>query len=102
MQTIPIADVPSQTLTATLGGQSCRLRIITRQGAVYMDVYVSEKLIVAGALCLNCVPIIRDVYLGLVGDLVFNDTQGNSSPGSPGLGSRYQLQYLAPSEVGTA
>lgn len=102
MQTIPIADVPSQTLTATLDGQSCRLRVITRQGALYMDVYVSDVLIVASALCLNYMPIVREVYLGLVGDLVFRDTQGVSDPSSPGLGSRYQLVYLTRTDLGGA
>lgn len=99
MQTIPITDLPSQTLTASLGGQACRLRIFTRQSVLYMDVYVSDKLIVAGALCLNYMPIVREVYLGLVGDLVFRDTQGVNDPSSPGLGARYQLVYMTPSDL---
>lgn len=100
MQTIPIADAPSQTLSATMGGQSARLRIISRQGSLYVDLYVSDKLIVAGARCLNYMPIVRDVYLGFVGDLVFRDTLGKLDPNSPGLGSRFQLVYMTPTDLG--
>ena len=38
--------------------------------------------------------IVRDLYLGFVGDLCFMDTQGTTDPVSPGLGLRYVLVYL--------
>lgn len=101
-QTIPLSDTPAQELTATLGGQTCRLRVVTRQGSLYLDLYVSDKLIVAGAIALDGVPIVRDIYLGFVGDLVFSDTQGASDPSSPGLGTRFQLLYFTPDELAAA
>lgn len=99
MITIPIADIPSQILTVTLGGQQCRLRVFTRQSAVFMDVYVADVLIVAGALCKCGVQIVRDTYLGFIGDLLFIDGQGANDPSSPGLGTRYQLLYASPSNL---
>lgn len=102
MNVIPIADIPSQILTSTVGGQSCRLRIFTRQALLFLDLYVNDTLIVAGALCTNGGKIVRDAYLGFVGDLMFVDTQGSSEPVSPGLGSRFQLTYVTPAEVAAA
>jgi hypothetical protein len=39
-------------------------------------------------------------YLGFSGDLVFVDTLGDQDPTYDGLGARYALIYLRPSEVG--
>lgn len=96
MQTIPLADVPSQTLSVTLGGQLCRLRLFTRRASLFLDLEVDDSPIVTGALCLRGVPIVRSAYLGFSGELVFRDTQGLDDPLSPGLGSRFQLVYLEP------
>ena len=94
MNTIPLADQPSQIVRATLGGQACRIRVITRQRSLYLDLFVSDEPIVQGALCLNGMPVVRDAYRGFVGDLVFRDTQGSDDPSSPGIGSRFNLVYL--------
>lgn len=94
MQTIPIADLPSQILSITLGGQSCRLRIFQRGTSLFMDVYVNDAIIVLGSLCLNGVRVVRSAYLGFIGDLTFWDQQGVDDPLSPGLGTRFLLAYL--------
>jgi hypothetical protein len=99
MQVVPIGDMPSQTFTMMLGGQACRLRIVTRRGWLYLDLYILDVLIVAGARCLNQVRIVRDAYLGFVGDLMFQDTQGSNDPTSPGLGARFQLVYLEAADL---
>ncbi len=99
MQTIPIADVPAQILSVSLGGQSCRLRIVTRRESMFLDLYIDDVLIVAGSICLNLVPIVRSAYLGFVGDLLFQDLQGTSDPLSPGLGSRFQLVYVEAADL---
>ena len=44
-------------------------------------------------LCLNEVGLVRESYLGFVGQLVFVDMQGSSDPTYDGLGSRYLLTY---------
>ena len=50
-------------------------------------------------LCENLNVIVRDAYLGFIGDLAFYDTQGDTAPVYTGLGSRYVLEYFAPSEL---
>jgi hypothetical protein len=99
MQIVPISDVPSQILSVSLNGQSCRLRIFTRRSSIYMDIFVNDVLLVAGARCRNFVPIARDVYLGFSGELVFRDLQGTTDPASPGLNTRYQLVYLSADDM---
>lgn len=59
-----------------------------------MDVYVNNQPIILGVLCENLNRIVRSVYLGFVGDFVFDDTQGFTDPVFSGLGARYQLLYL--------
>ena len=104
--TIALAAVASQSVNIILGSQSCTLNIYQRaigvtraDGSVatavplLMDIYVGGVLILGGALCRNGVKIVRDVYLGFVGDLVFYDTQGTADPVYTGFGSRFILTY---------
>ena len=99
MQLIQIADVYSQTFTTQLGGQNCQINLYQKSTGLFCDVYVSGVLIIGGVLCLNNVRIVRDLYLGFVGDLCFNDSQGVNAPSSPGLGSRYQFFSLQTSDL---
>lgn len=99
MQQIPLLDVPSQTLNVTLSGQYTTLNIWSRTTGMYMDVYVNNALIIASVICQNLNPIVRNAYLGYLGDFLFFDTQGTSDPRSPGLGSRYLLIYVSPDDL---
>jgi hypothetical protein len=48
---------------------------------VFLDLYVNDTtLIVGGVPCLNDVRIVRDTYLGFIGDLSVIDTEGNDDP----------------------
>jgi len=94
MQIVPIIDVVSQTLTITLGGQSCRIDLKTRSTGLFCDLYVNDALVIGGVACRNLTRIVIDAYLGFVGDLMFSDTQGTADPSAPGLGSRFLLFYL--------
>jgi hypothetical protein len=90
---IPIADVTAQSFTVALSGQQTEIRLYQNSTGLYCDVSVNNTLIIAGVLCLNLNEIVRDAYLGFIGDLYFLDTQGLSDPSSPGLGARYQFLY---------
>ena len=94
MQIVPVINVASQTLTITLGGQSCRINLKTRSTGLYCDLYVNDALVIGGVACRNLKRIVIDSYLGFAGDLMFSDTQGADDPSSPGLGSRFLLFYL--------
>jgi hypothetical protein len=94
MQVIPIQDEFNQTLYVTLNGQSTQLDIYQNEYGLFMDVLVNGAAIISGIIAEDRNRIIRDLYLGYIGDFCFIDTQGSSDPTSPGLGGRYVLCYL--------
>lgn len=99
MIVIPINPVPSQTMSVALNGQACQLSIYQKSTGMFMDVYVSGSPVVLGELCHDRCRIVRESYLGLVGDLVFFDTEGKIDPDYSGLGDRFILGYLTPAEL---
>jgi hypothetical protein len=113
MQIIPLQAIPSQTFNITLNSQACTIDVYQKTFysdnnetntqvnivPVFLDLYVSGVLIIGGVLCLNANRIVRDTYLGFVGDLAFYDQQGSSDPIYTGFGDRYLLVYLAPGDV---
>jgi hypothetical protein len=76
--------------------------VYQKDAGLFCDLSVNNVLIIGGVLCFNLNRIVRDLYLGFVGDLMFSDTQGTSDPLSPGLGSRYQLFYLTLTDLNGA
>src|SRR6476661_7566929 len=111
---IPTMATPSQSIHVTLSSQPTRIELKAKNiqipvhaagtividppeydavNLLFMDLYVSDVLIVGGALCLNGVKIKRDAYLKFIGDLAFQDTQGNADPVYTGLGKRWLLVY---------
>lgn len=99
MKIVPLLEASSQTLSITLGGQSCRINLRTRSTGLYCDLYVNDMLIIGGVACRNLTRIVIDGYLGFVGDLMFSDTQGTDDPSSPGLGSRFLLFYVEAADL---
>jgi hypothetical protein len=99
MLVIPLLSVPSQTLQVVLNNQSVTLNIYQRFFGLFMDVYSSTDLIIAGVVCQNANYIVRSLYLGFSGDFSFLDSQGANDPYYTGLGTRYQLFYLFPSDL---
>lgn len=111
---VPLQSVASQTLNITLNNQVCTINVYGKTtyvpdfnpgeiiitppeyvniNPVFLDLYVNDALIIAGVLCLNETLIVRDAYLGFLGDLVFVDTQGSDDPTIDGLGTRFLLTY---------
>ncbi len=82
-----------------LGNQSCQINVYSKLGVLYLDLYVNNAPIILGVQCENANRIVRSVYLGFTGDLIFVDTQGSTDPNYAGLGGRYQLQYLDASDL---
>ena len=96
---VPVAAAPNQSLQVQLGGQSCTLNIYQNAFGLFMDVLVGTQQIIAGVICENWNRIVRDLYLGFIGDFAWIDVQGTSDPVYTGLGSRYQLIYLEQSDL---
>jgi hypothetical protein len=99
MQVIPLQPIPSQTFTVTLNNQLCQINVYQKRYGLFLDLFVGGVLILGGVICENLNRIVRNSYLGFSGDLTFFDNQGTSDPIYTGLGTRYSLLYLAPSDL---
>ena len=93
MQEIPLNPVAFQSIKVPLSGKSVQLDIQQRTNGLYINIWLSGKMIMAGIICQNKTWIVRAAYLGMPGDLTFVDTVGKSNPEYSGLGSRYRLYY---------
>lgn len=99
MNLIPLQPLPSQTLNVFLAGQACTIAIYRKVTGVFLDLTVASVPRVAGVLCHDRVRLVRQAYLGFVGDLSFIDTQGRDDPQYTGMGSRWVLAYLTPDDL---
>ena len=100
MQIIPISDLPSQTLRVQLNGQNCGISIYQKSTGLFLNLSINNALIIGGVICQNLNRVVRDSYLGFIGDLMFSDTQGKDDPFyTGGLGSRFLLMYVEPSDL---
>lgn len=104
MLVIPLQATPSQSVNVLLANQACTINVYTRTTGLYCDLFVAGNLIIGGVLCLDAVRIVRDLYLGFVGDLAFFDMRGSNDPTFDGFGSggRYFLGYLDTTDLGFA
>lgn len=66
---------------------------------LFLDLYINNAVVRTATICRDRVKLIRDAYLGFVGDLEFMDTQGLQDPDYTGLGARYQLVYLEQADL---
>lgn len=101
MKTIPLAATPAQSLTVQLAGQNCKINVYEKTTGVYLDLLVNNAPVVTCVLCLDRVRMIRETYMGFVGDLTFVDTQGTSDPTNSGFGNapRFLLVYLEAADL---
>lgn len=101
VQAIPLQPIPAQLFTIALGNQLCQISVYQKSTGLFIDLYVSGGLIIAGVICENLNRIVRNTYLGFVGDLAFIDNQGASDPFYTGLGTQYTLLYLEEADLPT-
>jgi hypothetical protein len=98
MQNIPLQPVPSQQLQVVLGGQNCQIAVYLLGKHLFVDLNVNGADISIAVRARDVIPLVPTAYLGFIGNLLFTDTQGLTDPTFDGLGTRYQLVYLTPSE----
>jgi hypothetical protein len=102
MLIVPLQPIPNLTLQCQINGQACTISIVQMAYGLFMTLEVGSALIVSNVLMQNLNRIVRDAYLGFIGDFVIVDTQGTQNPDYTGLGgpnARYQLVYLAPTDL---
>lgn len=93
MLVIPIAAVPNQTLSVLLDGQDTRINIYQKTTGLYVDVLLAGVMLVSASIARDRQTIVRQEYLGFIGDIFFKDLLGGTDPVYPGLGTRYVLGY---------
>lgn len=100
MLTVPTQPLPYQTFQVTLGGQACTISLQQYAYGLFLTLSVGGVAIISNVICENLNRLVRDAYLGFVGDLAFLDTQGlGADPAYIGLGSRWVLLYFAPADL---
>jgi len=102
MQQIPLSQIPAQTLSVTLAGQSCTLSIYWRQARLYLDLSVGPTVICVGAVCQNRADVLQSKSPDFTGTLHFFDLQGERPPQweqlYTGTDGRFVLYYVAEGE----
>ena len=91
---IPLQAIAAQTISVQLGAQQCSINLYQKAQGLFFDLSISGTPIVTSMLCLDRVSLVRQAYLGFIGNLSFVDTQGTNTPYYTGLGSRYILVYF--------
>lgn len=99
MLIIPLKAISNQVVTVTLANQVCQIDVYQQKYGLFVDLYVSNKLIIGGVICQNLNPIVRSEYLGFLGDLAWIDSQGDEDPVYTGIGERFNLAYLTADEL---
>ncbi|MGN6775000.1 phage baseplate plug family protein [Rhizobium sp.] len=100
MLIVPLQAIPNQTVTVTLNGQVCQIDVYQTVGGLFVDLYVSNTLIIGGVIAETNNRIVRSAYLGFSGDLAFVENVNDSGdPYYTGLGTTWSLAYLFPDEL---
>lgn len=99
MLAISIEPQKSQSISVSLDGQQCVIRMIQRESFIYMDFTVNGNPIMQGVPCLYGNKMVGYSYLGFKGDLVFLDSDGQQDPHWDGLGKRHILYYIEENEL---
>ena len=104
MQEIPLRAAGNQTLQVVLEGQNCSLRLYTRSlsdgvETLFCDLSIDQDPVFYGCPCLDGLPMPLYAWLGMTGQLVFVDMEGDEAPHWSGLGSRWKLLYMSPAEA---
>jgi hypothetical protein len=103
-QVVTLQQVANQTLQSQLGGQAVTMKVYQQVFGLYMDVLIGNQPIIQGVIALNGNLIVRNTYLGFVGDFIFVDAQPpvggiGADPVYTGFGTRFFLIYLSTTDI---
>ena len=99
MQIIATSPIASQSFKVVLAGHACAIALYQKSTGMYLDLSINGVSTIGGVLCRDRCLLVRQAYLGFVGDLCFADTQGVTDPVYSQLGTRYLLTYMTPDDV---
>lgn len=96
---ILIQPTPNQTMAIALARQTAQIALRQNGPDLYFELTSNRVSIVRTRICRDRQRILLDMrYRGFIGDFAFVDTRGTDDPQWYGLGSRFQLFYLAAGE----
>ena len=98
MVKIPLRQKPAQKLRVVLSGQNCTIVIYYRFGSTYLDLAVSNNVVIQGAICRNRAGIIQRANSLFSGSLHFVDLLGDNDPDYHLFNDRYILLYVPAGE----
>ena len=90
---IPLQQVPNQSLTCVLAGQSCVITIRMLSKNLYLSLSKDNTPICQNVLLVDRSAIVRAAYTGFIGDLIVIDKRGQESPFYTGWNDRWVLLY---------
>lgn len=90
---VPLSALPAQTLKVSLSGTLIQITLRQRSTGLYADFDTSTTRLLSGVLCQDRTWLVRDKAIGLPGDFLFADTQGQENPDATAIGSRFILLY---------
>ncbi|KXV68174.1 hypothetical protein AD951_12755 [Acetobacter malorum] len=91
--TVPLSALPTQTLKVSLSGTLIQITLRQRSTGLYADFDANSTRFLSGVLCQDRTWLVRAAAIGLPGDFLFADTQGQKNPDATALGSRFLLLY---------
>lgn len=90
---IPLAQVPSQTVSANCDGQPCIITLRELGGRQYFSLFIDGAPICQSVLIVNNERIVNAAYTGFTGEFAAVDTVGNEPPNFLGWGDRWRLVF---------
>lgn len=101
MQIIPMSATANQQFNVVLATQNCTITVAQKSTGMFLSLAVNQVSVLTGVLCTDRTRLVRQEYLGFIGDLAFMDLQGVDDPQYEGLGTRWVLMYLESSDLTT-
>lgn len=90
---IPLLQVPNQSVSCVLGGQSCVIVIRFMRESLFLSLYKDREPVCQNVLLVDRSAIVRAPYTGFIGDLIVVDRTGEEAPQYAGWNSRWVLLY---------
>lgn len=90
---IPLRQIPNQSLSCVLSGQSCVITIRMLGENLYLSLSKDGSPICQNVILVDRSAIVRTIYTGFVGDLIVVDKAGQENPRYTGWNDRWVLLY---------
>lgn len=97
MLELPVSAFPNQNFQVILNNQNCTINLYQRKESLYMDLFVGDKEIGRGMICLPTVsiPMFNTNFIGKIFVVdEWSEPKFQEPPKWNGLGDRWKFYYL--------